>query len=550
MRWACRHASHVETVSPTIGRRFALIMRKAGAPGDRVRRDQYVGRLPAAVEGAVIPLGEATRTWFAISLQTFGGPAGQIAVMQHALVDEKRWIGQKRFLHALSYCTLLPGPEAQQLAIYIGWLLNGVRGGLIAGILFVLPGVVALLASVRALRRRRRHHRSSPPSSPGWPRRCWRSSPRPWSASAVEPSGTPPWSRSPWPRSSRCRSSPYPFPLVIAVAAAVGWALGRWAPHTMRAPTSTADRRRRPGTADLRRRAAHRTPEPRPRREGHRRRAGRLGRPGRRRGGADRAATASSPTRRCSSPAPRWSPSAAPTRCWPTSPRRRCEVYGWLTPGEMVTRPGPGRDHPRPADHGGPVRGLRRRLPRPGRPQPVGRRRPRVAADHLGDVRALLRVRLRRRPLRGAAPRQPRPLRRADRHHGRRRRRHRQPRDLLRHPHAVLATSATFTWGPVHLQVPEPGQPQATLARGGAVRRAPALPRQVVACCAPSAPARWSASGPASSSCSRPEEDRHDTDPLATQAWLAPEGRWDDKEKTPPLLRCCRRWDGVSWWWS
>ncbi|PRY56628.1 chromate transporter [Knoellia remsis] len=95
--------------------------------------------------GDVIPLREATRAWFAISLQTFGGPAGQIAVMQHKLVDEKRWIGQRRFLHALNYCMLLPGPEAQQLAIYTGWLLNGVRGGLIAGGLFVLPGVVALL---------------------------------------------------------------------------------------------------------------------------------------------------------------------------------------------------------------------------------------------------------------------------------------------------------------------------------------------------------------------------------------------------------------------
>ncbi len=93
----------------------------------------------------VVPLREATRTWFAISLQTFGGPAGQIAVMQRALVDEKRWIGQQRFLFALSYCTLLPGPEAQQLATYVGWLLNGVRGALVAGILFVLPGVVALL---------------------------------------------------------------------------------------------------------------------------------------------------------------------------------------------------------------------------------------------------------------------------------------------------------------------------------------------------------------------------------------------------------------------
>jgi chromate transporter len=94
----------------------------------------------------VVPFRDAVKTWFAISAQTFGGPAGQIAVMQHTLVDTKRWIGQRRFLHALNYCMLLPGPEAQQLAIYIGWLLNGTRGGLVAGILFVLPGVVALLA--------------------------------------------------------------------------------------------------------------------------------------------------------------------------------------------------------------------------------------------------------------------------------------------------------------------------------------------------------------------------------------------------------------------
>lgn len=94
----------------------------------------------------LVPLRTATKTWASISLQTFGGPAGQIAVMQRTLVDQKRWIGQKRFLHALNFCMLLPGPEAQQLAVYIGWLLNGIRGGLIAGILFVLPGMVALLA--------------------------------------------------------------------------------------------------------------------------------------------------------------------------------------------------------------------------------------------------------------------------------------------------------------------------------------------------------------------------------------------------------------------
>ncbi|WP_327098908.1 chromate efflux transporter [Nocardia vinacea] len=82
---------------------------------------------------------------FAISLQTFGGPAGQIAVMQRTLVDEKRRVGQQRFLHALNYCMLLPGPEAQQLAIYTGWLLNGTRGGIAAGVLFVIPGMLAML---------------------------------------------------------------------------------------------------------------------------------------------------------------------------------------------------------------------------------------------------------------------------------------------------------------------------------------------------------------------------------------------------------------------
>jgi chromate transporter len=93
----------------------------------------------------VVPLRQATRTWFAISLQTFGGPAGQISVMHRHLVDEKRWIGEQRFLHALSYCMLLPGPEAQQLATYVGWLLNGWRGGLVAGVLFVLPGVAVMM---------------------------------------------------------------------------------------------------------------------------------------------------------------------------------------------------------------------------------------------------------------------------------------------------------------------------------------------------------------------------------------------------------------------
>lgn len=151
--------------------------------------------------------------------------------MQRTLVDEKRWIGQRRFLHALSYCTLLPGPEAQLLAIYIGWLLNGVRGGLVAGILFVLPRMLALLvlsaayvgagdstlvtaifaglapavlaivaqAVVRAARRALGHPALV--------------------ASAVA-------------TFLALAVFGLPFPVVIASAAAVGRALGRWAPAT------------------------------------------------------------------------------------------------------------------------------------------------------------------------------------------------------------------------------------------------------------------------------------------------------------------------------
>jgi chromate transporter len=94
----------------------------------------------------VVPLREAFRTWFLISWQTFGGPAGQIAVMHRELVVERRWIGERRFLHAMSFCMLLPGPEAQQLAVYSGWLLNGWAGGVIAGVLFVIPGLLTILA--------------------------------------------------------------------------------------------------------------------------------------------------------------------------------------------------------------------------------------------------------------------------------------------------------------------------------------------------------------------------------------------------------------------
>ena len=92
-----------------------------------------------------VTLSEATRVWAKIAALSFGGPAGQIALMHRILVEEKRWISEARFLHALNYCMLLPGPEAQQLATYIGWLLHKTRGGLIAGALFVLPGFAAIM---------------------------------------------------------------------------------------------------------------------------------------------------------------------------------------------------------------------------------------------------------------------------------------------------------------------------------------------------------------------------------------------------------------------
>jgi chromate transporter len=91
-------------------------------------------------------LREATRVWARIGALGFGGPAGQIALMHRVLVDEKRWISEDRFLHALNFCMLLPGPEAQQLATYIGWLMHGPRGGFVAGGLFVLPGVCVIMA--------------------------------------------------------------------------------------------------------------------------------------------------------------------------------------------------------------------------------------------------------------------------------------------------------------------------------------------------------------------------------------------------------------------
>jgi chromate transporter len=198
--------------------------------------------VPGESAGDLVPFSQATRTWGAIALQTFGGPAGQIAVMQRIVVDEKRWIGQQRFLHALNYCMLLPGPEAQQLAIYIGWLLNGVRGGLVAGILFVIPGVVALLAlsaiyvaygdttavtalfaglapAVLAIVVQAVHRVGK------------RALPHPALAAIAVAAFL------------SLAAFHIAFPIVIAAAGAIGWALGRLDPHKMRAPAGGNDSR-------------------------------------------------------------------------------------------------------------------------------------------------------------------------------------------------------------------------------------------------------------------------------------------------------------------
>jgi chromate transporter len=189
----------------------------------------------------VVPFGQAVRAWFAISLQTFGGPAGQIAVMQRHLVDERRWIGQRRFLHALNYCMLLPGPEAQQLAIYVGWLLNGLRGGLAAGTLFVLPGVVALLALSAVYVRfgdttvvTSLFAGLAPAVVAIVAQAVWRVGNRALSNRVLEVFAVAAF--------VALAAFAVPFPAVIAAAALAGWALHRWRPTLVTTGSGRGDR--------------------------------------------------------------------------------------------------------------------------------------------------------------------------------------------------------------------------------------------------------------------------------------------------------------------
>ncbi|MGV8804711.1 MAG: chromate efflux transporter [Polaromonas sp.] len=101
---------------------------------------------PAARPPPVVSFAEAFRFWLQLGLISFGGPAGQIAIMHRELVEKRRWVSEKRFLHALNFCMVLPGPEAQQLATYLGWLMHKTRGGVVAGALFVLPSLLLLIA--------------------------------------------------------------------------------------------------------------------------------------------------------------------------------------------------------------------------------------------------------------------------------------------------------------------------------------------------------------------------------------------------------------------
>jgi chromate transporter len=115
-------------------------------PETTVQADATGGAVSDSQVPGSVAFGEALRYWFKLGCISFGGPAGQIALMHDELVERRRWISEGRFLHALNYCMVLPGPEAQQLATYIGWLLHGVKGGIAAGALFVLPSLVLMIA--------------------------------------------------------------------------------------------------------------------------------------------------------------------------------------------------------------------------------------------------------------------------------------------------------------------------------------------------------------------------------------------------------------------
>ena len=182
-------------------------------------------------------LAEASRFWLSLGLVSFGGPAGQIALLHRELVEQRHWLSERRFLHALNYCMLLPGPEAMQLATYLGWLLHGVPGGLIAGGLFVLPSVLVLTALSTAYA-------------------LWGHVPLLMAVFAtLKPAVLAIVAMAAWRLGRRVLRTPLqrllaikafvalallrlPYPLVVATAALVGWAAGRWRPNWIAAPAA------------------------------------------------------------------------------------------------------------------------------------------------------------------------------------------------------------------------------------------------------------------------------------------------------------------------
>ncbi len=330
--------------------------------------------------------------------------------MQRTLVDERRWIGQRRFLHALSYCTLLPGPEAQQLAIYVGWLLNGVRGGLVAGTLFVLPGMLALLA-LSALYVGAGDTTLVTALFAGLAPAVLAIVAQAVVRVAGRALGHPALIALAVAAFIALAVFGLPFPVVVAASAAVGWALGRWAPATMHDASGhgASDDGPPPLIPDD---ALHREAPAA-------RHAAKVLAIGLLAWGIPLAAVAALTGRDSvfTQQGLFFSGAALVTfggayAVLAYVAQKAVEVYGWLAPGEMVRGLALAETTPGPAHHGRAVRRVPRRLPRPGQPQPVGRRHPRRAPRHLGHVRAVLRVHLPRRAVRRTAARQPRPVRR------------------------------------------------------------------------------------------------------------------------------------------
>lgn len=181
------------------------------------------------LNAAPVGFGQALRYWFKLGCISFGGPAGQIALMHAELVERRRWISERRFLHALNYCMLLPGPEAQQLATYIGWLMHRTAGGLAAGLLFVLPSLLLLILLSWLYAAQGRHpllqavlYGVQPAVVALVAHAAWRlggralKSPLHWALAAG---------------SLAAMLARVPFPYVLAVAALAGWAQGRWWPQ-------------------------------------------------------------------------------------------------------------------------------------------------------------------------------------------------------------------------------------------------------------------------------------------------------------------------------